>query len=402
MEDNYSKRGVSSGKEDVHNAIKNLGKGIFSNSFCKILPDFLGNDPEYCVIMHADGAGTKGSLAYLYWKETGDISVFKGISQDSIVMNIDDVMCVGATNGTILISSTIGRNKHLIPGDVVAELINGAEEFYEVLRGFGIDIENSGGETADLGDIVRTIVVDNTIVCRVKKSEIINIDIKPGDGVVGLSSFGKASYEEFYNSGMGSNGLTSGRHDIFCSDYIKKYPETFNPILLKECPELVYRGKRKVTDIVNVGLCHESKDELDFGKFILSPTRTYAPVIKKILEEIPREKIHGIIHNSGGGQTKVLNFIDNVEVYKDLTGIVAPLFEIIQNDTGTLLNEMYKTFNMGYRMELYCSDKETIDEVIKIANSFDVDAKIIGTVFPSLHGPKVTIKNGDNMQSYDK
>lgn len=400
MEDNYSKRGVSSAKEDVHSAIKNLSKGIFPNSFCKILPDFLGNDPEYCVIMHADGAGTKGSLAYLYWKETGDISVFKGISQDSIVMNIDDVMCVGATNGTILISSTIGRNKHLIPGDVIAELINGAEEFYEVLRKFGINIENSGGETADLGDIVRTIVVDNTIVCRVKKSEIININIKPGDRIVALSSFGKASYEEFYNSGMGSNGLTSGRHDIFCGDYIDKYPETFNPILLEECPELVYRGKRKVMDLVDIDLKHDSANDLNFGKFILSPTRTYAPVVKQILEEIPREKIHGIIHNSGGGQKKVLNFIDGVNVVKNLTGIVAPLFEFIQKETGTEPREMYQTFNMGYRMEIYC-DNETAKKIIDIANSFNIDAKFVGTVFES-ETTKVTIHNGDNTEVYEK
>jgi phosphoribosylformylglycinamidine cyclo-ligase len=401
MEDNnYSKRGVSSAKEDVHNAIKNLSKGIFPNSFCKILPDFLGNDPEYCVIMHADGAGTKGSLAYLYWKETGDISVFKGISQDSIVMNIDDIMCVGATNGTILISSTIGRNKHLIPGDVINELINGAEEFYEVLRKFGINIENSGGETADLGDIVRTIVVDNTIVCRVKKSDIINIDIRPGDRIVALSSFGKASYEEFYNSGMGSNGLTSGRHDIFCDDYIDKYPETFNPILLKECPELVYRGKRKVTDIINFGFCFEQKDELTLGKFVLSPTRTYAPVVKQILKEIPREKIHGIIHNSGGGQTKVLNFIKGLHVVKNLTGSVAPLFEIIQNETNTASREMYKTFNMGYRMEIYC-DHETAKKIIGIAKSFNIDAKFVGTVFES-ETAKVTIHNGDNTEVYKK
>ena len=400
MEDNYSKRGVSSGKEDVHNAIKNLGKGIFPNSFCKILPDFLGNDPEYCVIMHADGAGTKGSLAYLYWKETGDISVFKGISQDSIVMNIDDLMCVGATNGNILISSSIGRNKHLIPGEVIAELVNGSEEFYEVLRNFGINIEPSGGETADVGDIVRTIIVDNTIVCRIKKSDVININIQPGDCVVALSSFGKASYEDSYNSGMGSNGLTSSRHDIFCEDYIEAYPETFNPILLKECPELVYRGKRQVTDIVDIDLGHESANGLDFGRFILSPTRTYAPVVRQILEEIPREKIHGIIHNSGGGQTKVLKFIDNVEVYKDLTGLVAPLFELIQNDTKTKFREMCKTFNMGYRMEFYC-DEETANKIISIANSFNIEAKIIGTVFSSLHGPKVTIKNGDNTETYE-
>lgn len=400
MEDNYSKRGVSSEKEDVHNAIKNLSKGIFRNSFCKVLPDFLGNDPKYCNIMHADGAGTKGSLAYLYWKETGDISVFKGISQDSIVMNIDDLMCVGATNGTILISSTIGRNKHLIPGDVIAELVNGAEEFYEMLRKFGINIENSGGETADVGDIVRTVVVDNTIVCRVKGSEIINIDIKPSDRIVALSSFGKASYEDHYNSGMGSNGLTSGRHDIFCADYIDRYPETFDPILLDKCPELVYRGKRRVTDLVDIDPINECPSDLNFGKFVLSPTRTYAPVIKQILEEIPREKIHGIIHNSGGGQTKVLNFINGLHVVKTLTGSIAPLFKIIQEETNTSPHEMYKTFNMGYRMEIYC-DEETAHKIIRIAKSFNVEAKFIGTVFSS---PKtiVTIHNGENTEVYQK
>jgi phosphoribosylformylglycinamidine cyclo-ligase len=281
MEDNYARRGVSSGKEDVHAAIQDLGKGIFPNSFCKILPDFLGNDPDYCVIMHADGAGTKGSLAYLYWKETDDISVFKGISQDSIVMNIDDLMCTGATNDTIIISSSIGRNKYFVPGEVLSELINGAEEFYKLLRKLGIKIENSGGETADVGDVVRTLMVDNTIVCRVKRSDIINIDIKDGDYVVALSSFGKASYEEEYNSGIGSNGLTSGRHDIFCGDYIKKYPETFDPILLEKCPELVYRGKRKVTDMVHIDLEDWSVNTMDFGKFILSPTRNLLPCNKK-------------------------------------------------------------------------------------------------------------------------
>ncbi len=397
---NYQKRGVSSGKEDVHNAIQNLSKGIFSNSFCKILPDFLSNDPEYCIIMHADGAGTKGSLAYLYWKETGDISVFKGISQDSIVMNIDDIMCIGATNGTILISSTIGRNKHLITGKVIAELVNGAEEFYKMLRKFDISIESSGGETADVGDIVRTLVVDNTIVCRAKRSDIINIDIQPGDYVVGLSSFGKASYEDTYNSGMGSNGLTSSRHDIFGGDYIFKYPETFDPILLEKCHELVYRGKRKVTDIVDVNSKDKSFNNLDFGKFVLSPTRTYAPIVKQILEKIPRKKIHGIIHNSGGGQTKVLNFIDGLHVTKDLTGLVPPLFKIIQKETNTKSNEMYQTFNMGYRMEFYC-DKETANEIIEIAKSFNVKGELMGKVIRSSK-TKVTIKNGDNTETYEK
>lgn len=394
MEDNYARRGVSSGKEEVHNAIKNLSKGIFPNSFCKILPDFFCKDPEYCVIMHADGAGTKGAQAYLHWKETGDISVFKGIAQDSIVMNIDDVMCVGATNDTIVISSTIGRNKHLIPGEVIAELVNGAEEFYEMLRTFGIDIEGSGGETADVGDVVRTILVDNTIVCRVKRSDIININIQPGDRVVALSSFGQASYEKSYNSSMGSNGLTSGRHDVFSHHYAGKYPETFDPILLEKCPELVYRGKRLVTDIVDF------TPDVNFGQLILSPTRTYAPVIKKILDEIPREKIHGIIHNSGGGQKKVLNFIDGVNVVKNLTGIVAPLFEFIQNEVGTEPREMYTTFNMGYRMEIYCDD-ETANRVIEIVNSFDIDAKFVGTVFKS-ETTKVTIHNGDNTEVYEK
>jgi len=400
-ENSYEKRGVSSDKEDVHNAIKKLSKGVFPNSFCKILPDLLGNDPEYCIIMHADGVGTKGSLAYLYWKETGDISVFRGIAQDSIVMNIDDILCVGATNGTMLISSTIGRNKYLVPGDVVAELVNGAEEFYEKLREFDISIENSGGETADLGDIVRTLVVDNTIVCRVKRSDIINIDIQPGDCIVALSSFGKASYEDNYNSGMGSNGLTSSRHDIFCAEYIEKYPETFDPILMKKCPELVYRGKRKVTDIINdVDLKDESAIGLDYGKLVLSPTRTFAPVVKKILEEIPKESIHGIIHNSGGGQTKVLNFINGLSVVKSLTGLVAPLFQIIQNETGTSLREMNKTFNMGYRMEIYC-DNKTAKKVIEIANSFNIEAIVIGKVFESSE-TMVTIKNGENIEVYKK
>lgn len=401
MEDNYSKRGVSSSKEDVHKAIKNLSKGIFSNSFCKILPDFLGKDIMYCNIMHADGAGTKSALAYLYWKETGDVSVFRGIVQDSIVMNLDDALCTGAVNGTILISSSVDRNKYMVSGEAISELINGAEDFYEKLRKFGIEIEAGGGETADVGNTVRTLVVNNTITCRVERSDIINIDIKPGDYVVALSSFGKASYEDNYNSGMGSNGLTSGIHDIFCNDYTEKYPETFDPILLKECPELVYRGKRKVTDMVNIDLNHDSVDGLNFGKFILSPTRTYAPVIKQILEEIPREKIHGIIHNSGGGQTKVLGFISNVEVYKDLTGLVSPLFKLIQEDTETEPREMNKTFNMGYRMEFYCPDKETVDLIIKIANSFDIEARIIGTVFESQKA-KVTIKNGDSIETYEK
>lgn len=394
MEDNYAKRGVSSGKEEVRSAIKNLSKGIFQNSFCKILPDFLGNDPEYCVIMHADGSGTKSSLAYLYWKETGDISVFKGISQDSIVMNIDDVMCTGATNSTILISSTIGRNRHLISGEVVAELVNGAEEFYETLRNLGVKIENSGGETADLGDVIRTLVVDNTIVCRVKRSDVIDINIQPGDHIVALSSFGKASYEEFYNSGIGSNGLTSGRHDVFSHHYAEKYPETFDPILLEKCPELVYRGKRLVTDIANF------VPDVNFGKLILSPTRTYVPVIKKVLDEIPKEKIHGIIHNSGGGQKKVLNFIDGVNVVKNLTGIVAPLFEFIQEEIGTNFREMCTTFNMGYRLEIYC-DGETAEKIISIADSFNIDAKSIGTVFES-EKTKVTIHNGGNTEVYEK
>lgn len=394
MEDSYAKRGVSSGKEEVHSATKNLSKGIFPNSFCKILPDFLGNDLEYCVIMHADGAGTKSSLAYLYWKETGDISVFKGISQDSIVMNIDDVMCTGATNCTILISSTIGRNKYLIPGEVVAELVSGAEEFYETLRKLGVNIESSGGETADLGDVIRTLVVDNTIVCRVKRSDIININIQPGDRIIALSSFGQTSYEERYNSGMGSNGLTSGRHDVFSHYYAGKYPETFDPILLEKCPELVYRGKRMVTDPVDF------IQDINFGQLILSPTRTYAPVIKRILDEIPREKIHGIIHNSGGGQKKVLNFINGVNVVKNLTGFVAPLFESIQKETGTSFREMYTTFNMGYRMEIYCED-ETVNQIIKIANSFNLDAKFLGTVFES-KTTKVTIRNGNNTEVYKK
>lgn len=398
----YEKRGVSSDKTDVHNAIRNLSKGIFPNSFCKVLPDVLGNDPNYCVIMHADGVGTKGSLAYLYWKETGDVSVFRGIAQDSIVMNIDDVMCVGATEGTIVISSTIGRNKHLIPGEIIAELIDGSEAFYGKLREHGINIENAGGETADLGDVVRTIVVDNTIVCRVKRSDIINVNIQSGDCVVALSSFGKASYEDEYNSGMGSNGLTSSRHDIFHPEYIKKYPETFDPILLKYHPDLVYRGRRRVIDFVSSNDSFDGEDmiALDYGKLVLSPTRTFAPVIKQMLDEIPRESIHGIIHNSGGGQTKVLNFIENLSIEKDLTGIVAPLFQIIQTETGTSPYEMNKTFNMGYRMELYC-DTETAEKVIEIASRFNIEAMIIGSVSESPE-TLLTIKNGENTEVYTK
>lgn len=400
MEDNYSKRGVSSGKEDVHSAIKNLSKGIFSNSFCKILPDYLGNDPKYCNIMHADGAGTKASLGYLYFMETGDVSVFRGIAQDSIVMNIDDILCVGAINDSILISSTIGRNKHLIPREIISELVNGAEEFYDILRTFGFDIQNTGGETADLGDVVRTLVVDNTIICRAKKKDIINIDIKHGDRVVGLSSFGKATYEKSYNSGMGSNGLTSGRHDLLERGYTLRYPETFDPLLLNLCPELVYRGKRKVTDLVDIDLNDKSAQGLTFGQFILSPTRTYAPIIKKILEEIPKEKIHGIIHNSGGGQTKVLNFIGGVNVVKNLTGLVAPLFNLIQEETNTTPYEMNKTFNMGYRMEIY-TDEVTAERIIEISNSFDVEAYMLGRVYDSPK-PIVTIWNGENCEIYSR
>jgi len=374
----YDLRGVSASKEDVHNAIKNIDKGLFPKAFCKVVPDFLGGDPEYCNIMHADGAGTKSSLAYLYWKETGDLSVWKGIAQDAIVMNLDDLLCVGAINN-ILLSSTIGRNKNNIPGEVIAAIIEGTEELCSELRDLGITIWPTGGETADVGDLVRTIIVDSTVTCRMKRSDVISADkIKAGNCIIGLSSSGKASYEKAYNGGMGSNGLTSARHDVFAKYLAEKYPESYDPAV----PEtLVFSGKCKLTDRVE-GV------EADAGRLVLSPTRTYAPVVKKILEQF-RESVSGMIHCSGGAQTKVLHFIENVHVIKDNLFTVPPLFKLIREQSGTSWHEMYKVFNMGHRFEIYANE-DAAEGIIAIARSFNIDAQIIGHV-ESFEGKKVTI-----------
>ncbi len=374
----YDLRGVSASKEDVHNAIKNVDKGLYPKAFCKIIPDVLGGDPEYCNIMHADGAGTKSSLAYLYWKETGDMSVWKGIAQDALIMNIDDLLCVGATDN-ILLSSTIGRNKLLIPGEVISAIINGTEELLAELRELGVNIVSTGGETADVGDLVRTIIVDSTVTCRMKRSDVINnANIAGGDVIVGLSSSGKATYEKEYNGGMGSNGLTSARHDVFAKYLAEKYPESFD----KNVPdELVYSGNVKLTDPV------EGVD-IDAGKLVLSPTRTYAPVIKKLLDKM-RGKIHGMVHCSGGAQTKILHFIENKHVIKDNLFPTPPLFKLIQDQSGTDWKEMYKVFNMGHRMEIYLSPEDAND-VIEIAQSFGIEAQIVGRVEDSTEN-KLTI-----------
>lgn len=374
----YDLRGVSASKEDVHNAIKNVDKGLYPKAFCKIIPDVLGGDPEYCNIMHADGAGTKSSLAYLYWKETGDMSVWKGIAQDALIMNIDDLLCVGATDN-ILLSSTIGRNKLLIPGEVISAIINGTEELLAELRELGVNIVSTGGETADVGDLVRTIIVDSTVTCRMKRSDVINnANIAGGDVIVGLSSSGKATYEKEYNGGMGSNGLTSARHDVFAKYLAEKYPESFD----KNVPdELVYSGNVKLTDPV------EGVD-IDAGKLVLSPTRTYAPVIKKLLDKM-RGKIHGMVHCSGGAQTKILHFIENKHVVKDNLFPTPPLFKLIQDQSGTDWKEMYKVFNMGHRMEIYLSPEDAND-VIEIAQSFGIEAQIVGRVEDSTEN-KLTI-----------
>ncbi len=361
----YDKRGVSASKDDVHAAIKNLDKGLFPNAFCKVIPDVLGHDPDYCNIMHADGAGTKSSLAYIYWKETGDLSVWKGIAQDAIVMNTDDLLCVGVTDN-ILLSSTIGRNKNLIPGEVIAEIINGTETFLQKMRDLGIGICLTGGETADVGDLVRTIIVDSTVTARVKRSKIIENDIRPGDVIVGLASFGQAVYEDEYNGGMGSNGLTSARHDVFHKSLAKKYPESFDPLVPGE---LVYSGNLQLTGPSPV-------EGVDVGRLVLSPTRTYAPIIKSILKE-HRKNIHGMIHCSGGAQTKVLHFVDNLHVIKDNLFPTPPLFKMIQNQSGTDWKEMYQVFNMGHRMELYVPE-EIAAGLINISKSFGVDARIVG------------------------
>lgn len=364
----YNMRGVSAGKEDVHNAIKNIDKGIYPKAFCKIIPDILGGDAEFCNIMHADGAGTKSSLAYLYWKETGDLSVWKGIAQDALIMNIDDLLCVGATDN-ILVSSTIGRNKLLIPGEVISAIINGTDELLAELREMGVGVYATGGETADVGDLVRTIIVDSTVTCRMKRSDVVdNANIQAGDVIVGLASYGKATYEKEYNGGMGSNGLTSARHDVFAKYLAEKYPESYDA---KVPSELVYSGNLKLTDKVE-------GSPLDAGKLVLSPTRTYAPVIKKILDEL-RPEIHGMVHCSGGAQTKVLHFIDNLKITKNNMFPVPPLFKTIQGQSGTDWKEMYKVFNMGHRMEIYLS-KENADRVIEISKSFGIDAQIVGFV----------------------
>lgn len=364
----YNLRGVSASKEDVHNAIKNIDKGIFPQAFCKIIPDILGGDAEYCNIMHADGAGTKSSLAYIYWRETGDISVWKGIAQDALIMNIDDLLCVGATDN-ILVSSTIGRNKLLIPGEVISAIINGTDELLAELRSMGVNAYATGGETADVGDLVRTIIVDSTVTCRMKRADVIsNHNIRPGDVIVGMASFGQATYEKSYNGGMGSNGLTSARHDVFAKYLAKKYPESFDAAVPDE---LVYSGGLRLTDEIE-GL------GIDAGKLVLSPTRTYAPVIKKILDEI-RPEIHGMVHCSGGAQTKVMHFVNGVKIVKDNMFPVPPLFKTIQEQSGTDWKEMYKVFNMGHRMEVYIYP-EYADEVIAISKSFGIDARIIGHV----------------------
>lgn len=387
MESKYAQRGVSSQKEDVHQAISKIDKGLFPKAFCKIVPDYLTNDDDYCLVMHADGAGTKSSLAYAYWKETGDISVWKGIAQDAIVMNIDDLLCVGAKD-KIMISSTIGRNKNLIPGEVISAIINGTEEILQNLRNFGVNIFSTGGETADVGDLVRTIIVDSTVVCRMKRSEVIdNANIKAGDVIIGLASFGKANYEDEYNGGMGSNGLTSARHDVFSKYLLEKYPETCDPAINKE---IVYSGSKKLTDTIeNV--------PVNAGKLVLSPTRTYAPVIAKILES-HRTNIHGMVHCSGGGQTKILHFIDNLHIIKDNLFETPPLFQLIQSESKTDWKEMYQVFNMGHRMEIYCSP-ENADDIIEMAQSFNIDAKIVGRV-ESSESKKLTIVSENGIFTY--
>ncbi|WP_340074606.1 AIR synthase related protein [Leptobacterium sp. I13] len=377
----YGKRGVSASKEDVHNAIKAIDKGLFPNAFCKIVPDYLTNDDSHCLIMHADGAGTKSSLAYMYWKETGDLSVWKGIAQDALIMNIDDLLCVGATDN-IMLSSTIGRNKNLIPGEVIAAIINGTEELIEELRSYGVNIYSTGGETADVGDLVRTIIVDSTVTARMKRSDVIdNANIKAGDVIVGLASFGQATYESEYNGGMGSNGLTSARHDVFSKYLAHTYPESYDAAVPED---LVYSGSMKLTDSVK-------NTSIDAGKLVLSPTRTYAPIIKKVLEKYNSKDIHGMVHCSGGAQTKILHFIDNLHVIKDNLFEIPPLFKLIQEQSKTNWKEMYQVFNCGHRMELYV-DEEVAENIINISKKFNVDAQIIGRVEASDH-KKLTIKS---------
>ncbi|WP_221269019.1 AIR synthase related protein [Mucilaginibacter sp. X5P1] len=379
----YDLRGVSASKDDVHNAIKNIDKGIFPKAFCKIIPDILTNDPEQCNIMHADGAGTKSSLAYTYWKETGDISVWRGIAQDAIIMNIDDLLCVGAIDN-ILLSSTIGRNKNVIPGDVIAAIINGTEEILTELREAGIGIYSTGGETADVGDLVRTIIVDSTVTCRMKRDDVIsNHRIKAGDVIVGLASYGQATYEKEYNGGMGSNGLTSARHDVFNKSIAEKYPESYDQAIPYE---LIFSGSKNLTDLIDIG----NGQSVTAGKLVLSPTRTYAPIIKAILDSY-RSQIHGMVHCSGGAQTKVLHFIDDLHIIKDNLFPVPPLFKLIQEESKTSWQEMYKVFNMGHRMELYVPE-EIAQQIIAISKSFNVDAQIIGHV-EAAEKKQVTIRS---------
>lgn len=377
----YNLRGVSASKEDVHNAIKNIDKGLFPNAFCKIVPDYLTNDENYCLIMHADGAGTKSSLAYMYWKETGDLSVWKGIAQDALIMNIDDLLCVGATDN-ILLSSTIGRNKNRIPAEVISAIINGTEELIAELKSFGVTIHSTGGETADVGDLVRTIIVDSTVTARMKRSDVVdNATIQAGDVIVGLASFGQANYEKSYNGGMGSNGLTSARHDVFAKYLALKYPESFDNAVPDD---LVYSGTTKLTDTVQ-------DSPIDAGKLVLSPTRTYAPIIKAILDKYTPKEIHGMVHCSGGAQTKVLHFVDKVHIIKDNLFPVPPLFKLIQQQSNTHWKEMYQVFNCGHRMEVYVSN-ETAQDIINIAESFGVEAKIVGRV-EAHDSKKLTIKS---------
>ncbi len=377
----YAQRGVSASKEDVHNAIKDIDKGLFPKAFCKIVPDYLTGSPAHCLVMHADGAGTKSSLAYMYWKETGDLGVWKGIAQDALIMNIDDLICVGATDD-IMLSSTIGRNKNLIPGEVISAIINGTEELITDLRKHGITIHSTGGETADVGDLVRTIIVDSTVTARMKRNNVIdNANIQAGDVIVGLASFGKAAYESEYNGGMGSNGLTSARHDVFSKYLAEKYPESFDPSVPDE---LVYSGKMKLNDTVQ-------GSPLDAGKLVLSPTRTYAPVVKKVLKKYSSNEIHGMVHCSGGAQTKILHFIDNLHVIKDNLFPIPPLFKLIQEQSGTDWKEMYQVFNCGHRLELYV-DGTIAEDLIKISKSFDIDARIVGRVEES-NTKRLTIRS---------
>ena len=388
QDNRYKLRGVSAQKEDVHKAIKNVDKGLFPKAFCKIVPDYLTGDPEHCLIMHADGAGTKSSLAYMYWKETGDLSVWKGIAQDALIMNVDDLLCVGATDNIVL-SSTIGRNKNLIPGEVISAIINGTEELLTELKNFGVTIKSTGGETADVGDLVRTIIVDSTVTARMKRADVIdNANIRHGDVIVGLASFGQATYETEYNGGMGSNGLTSARHDVFSKYLASEYPESYDHAVPEE---LVYSGSMKLTDKVE-------GTPLNAGKLVLSPTRTYAPVIKEILSQY-RNRIHGMVHCSGGAQTKVLHFIDNLHVVKDNLFDIPPLFKLIQRESKTDWKEMYQVFNCGHRMELYVP-ADVADAVIKISESFNIGAQVIGRVEKS-EGKKLTIKSEFGKFEYD-